>query len=143
MRYLTHLGGARVTLGIPLALIAMGGPERSVGLAALLANVSSHLAVQVLKLIVARPRPCDACGVPLALIALPDANSFPSGHAAASTAVATTVTLAHPFLGPAVLPLAALVAISRVRLRVHYVGDVIAGAFLGLCGGIASRILLF
>jgi undecaprenyl-diphosphatase len=142
MRYITHLGGARFTLGVSLALIAVGGPERSLGLAALVANVSSHLAVQILKLIVARPRPCDTCGVPLALIALPDANSFPSGHAAASMAVSVTLTLAHPYLGPAILPLAVLVAISRVKLRVHYTGDVIAGAFLGLCGGAASTILL-
>jgi undecaprenyl-diphosphatase len=141
MRHITHLGGARVTLGIPLALIAVGGPERSVGLAALLANVSSHLAVQILKLIVARPRPCDACGVPLALIALPDANSFPSGHAAASMAVGATLTYAHPFLGPAVLPLAILVAVSRVKLRVHYTGDVVAGALLGLCGAVGSTLL--
>lgn len=143
MRYLTHLGGARATLGISLVLIAVGGPERTVGIAALVANISSHLAVQILKVIVARPRPCDACNVPLALIALPDANSFPSGHAASSMAVSVTLTLAHPFLGPAVLPLAILVAMSRVKLRVHYTGDVIAGSFLGLCGGIASRVLLF
>ena len=142
MRSLTHLGGARITLGVPLAMIAMGGTERSLGLAALLANVSSHLAVQVLKLIVARPRPCDACGVPLALIALPDANSFPSGHAAASMAVSATLSYAHPFLAPALLPLAILVAISRVKLRVHYTGDVIAGALLGL-GGAVGSVLLF
>jgi len=142
MRRITHLGGARVTLGVPLAFIAAGGPERTVGLAALLAVVSSHLAVQVLKWIVARPRPCDACGVPLALIALPDANSFPSGHAAASMAVASTLTLAHPMLGPAVLPLAVLVAISRVRLRVHYTGDVIVGAALGLGSGVVATLLV-
>jgi undecaprenyl-diphosphatase len=140
MRYITHLGGARVTLGVPLALIAFGGPERAVGLAALVANVSSHLAVQLLKMIVARPRPCDACGVPLALIAIPDASSFPSGHAAASMAVGVTLTAAHPLAGPAALTLAVLVAISRVKLRVHFVGDVLAGAFLGLCGGVAAAL---
>ena len=141
MRYITHLGGARFTLGLPLALIAAGGPERTVGLAALVANVSSHLAVQVLKMIVARPRPCDACGVPLALVALPDANSFPSGHAAASMAVGVTLTAAHPLVGPAALAIAVFVAISRVKLRVHYLGDVLAGAFLGLSGGIASALI--
>jgi undecaprenyl-diphosphatase len=143
MRYLTHLGGARITLGVPLALIAWGGPARTVGVAALVANVSSHLAVQILKMVIARPRPCDACGVPLALTALPDANSFPSGHAAASMAVAVTLTLAHPFAGPALLPLAMLVAVSRVKLRVHYVGDVIAGALLGLFAGAAASYFLY
>src|SRR5262249_49739786 len=121
--------------------IAFGGAERAVGVAALVANVTSHLAVQILKLIVARPRPCDACGVPLALIAVPDANSFPSGHAAASMAVGATLSIAHPYLSPAAMSLAILVAMSRVKLRVHYTGDVIAGAFLGLGGAIASYLL--
>jgi len=47
-----------------------------------------------------------------------------------------------PVLGPAVLPLAALIAYSRVRLRVHHVSDVLAGAALGLAGAmVASRLL--
>src|SRR5262249_39781967 len=128
-------------LGVPLVLIAMGGAERAVGLAALVANAGSHLAVQLLKLIVARPRPCDACGVPLALIAVPDANSFPSGHAAASMSVSATLTLAHPYLASVLVPLAIVVAVSRVKLRVHYTGDVIAGALVGLCGAMAGTLL--
>lgn len=138
MRQLTHLGGARATLGLGLALVAAGGDTRQLGLAALVANASSHLAVQVLKRIIARPRPCDACGVPLALVALEDENSFPSGHAAAATAVAATITFAHPWLSPLLLPIAALVAISRVKLRVHYAGDVLAGVGLGLAGAIGA-----
>jgi len=55
--------------------------------AALFALTSSHLAVQVLKRAVARARPCDANGRLLALIDLPDPYSFPSGHAAAASAM--------------------------------------------------------
>ncbi len=76
------------------------------------------------------------------MVDLPDPFSFPSGHAAAATAVAATVTLVDPVLGPVVLPLAALVAYSRVHLRVHHVSDVLAGAALGLAGAmVASRLL--
>ncbi len=81
MRRLTHLGGARVTIGIGLGLVALGGDERRVGLVALLANAISHVAVQVLKRTVARPRPCDPSGASLALIELPDPFSFPSATA--------------------------------------------------------------
>ncbi len=141
MRLLTHLGGARTTLGIGLALVLLG--DRTVGLAVLLANAASHVVVQLLKRLVARPRPCDGFGRPLALVALPDPFSFPSGHAAAATAVAATVAFAHPLLAPVVLPLAALVAASRVTLRVHHAGDVVAGALLGLAGALlAIRLLL-
>jgi len=140
MRRLTHLGGARVTLGAGVALIALG--DRRTGAAALLANAGSHLLVQVLKRAVARPRPCDASGRPLALVGLPDAHSFPSGHATAATAVAATLSLAHPFAAAVALPLAALVAYTRVALRVHHWSDVLAGAALGLGGAIAVSYLL-
>ncbi len=143
MRFVTHLGGARATILAGLALTAVGGAERRVGLAALLANALSHLAVQVLKRTVARARPCDADGLPLALVDLPDPFSFPSGHAAAAFAVGATLALAHPWAAPAVLGVATLVAISRVRLRVHRIEDVIAGALLGLTGAAAvARLML-
>jgi undecaprenyl-diphosphatase len=139
-RRLTHLGGARVTLGIGVLLVA--GGARRLGYATLVANVLSHLAVQVLKRTVARPRPCDASGRPLALVDLPDPFSFPSGHAAAATAVAGTVALHTPVLIPALLPLVALVAASRVLLRVHHISDVVAGAGLGLAGALAATVLV-
>jgi len=140
MRALTHLGGARVSVGVGLALVAAG--ERRLGLAALVANATSHGAVQILKRTVARARPCDPYGRPLALIELPDPFSFPSGHAAAAAAVATTISLQVPLLAPVFLPLAALVAASRVQLRVHHVGDVVAGAALGVAGAVVATLLL-
>lgn len=140
MRTLTHLGGARVSIAIGLLLVASGEPL--LGLAALFALTTSHLAVQLLKRVVARPRPCDANGRPLALIDLPDPFSFPSGHAAAACAVSGTIAIAHPLLAPILLPLAALVAASRVTLRVHHVGDVVAGALLGLAGAVGAALLI-
>jgi membrane-associated phospholipid phosphatase len=40
------------------------------------------------------------------------------------------------------LPLAAWIAYSRVALRVHHVGDVLAGAALGAAGVAAASALL-
>ena len=140
MRWLTHLGGARVMIGIGLGLIAAG--EQILGLAALFALTTSHVAVQVLKRAVARPRPCDANGRPLALVELPDPFSFPSGHAAAASAVGGTIAIAHPLLAPILLPLAAMIAASRVTLRVHHVGDVVAGVVLGLLGAIGAALVV-
>lgn len=140
MRWLTHLGGARVTIGTGLGLIAVG--DREVGLAVLFALTLSHIAVQILKRAVARPRPCDANGRPLALVDLPDPFSFPSGHAAAATAVAGAVSVAHPLAAPILIPLAAWIAYSRVALRVHHVGDVVAGVALGAAGVAAASALL-
>ena len=140
--WITHLGGAPTTIGVPAALWLTGGHLAAAGRTALVANAMSHLAVQVLKRTVARARPCDASGVPLAEIAIPDPFSFPSGHSAAATAVAASLALAHPWLAPVALPLAAAICFSRVRLHVHHPGDVVAGAALGLAGTLAARTLL-
>jgi undecaprenyl-diphosphatase len=142
MRVVTHLGGARATLLTGLILTALGGELRHAGLVALLGNALSHVLVQVLKRAVARPRPCDARGVPLALVDLPDPFSFPSGHSAAAFAVALPVAMANPLLAPAALGLAVLVAASRVQLRVHYLSDVLAGVVLGVGGFIAAERLV-
>lgn len=141
MRLVTHLGGAYATIIPGLVLLAMQGEPKSVGLAMLFANLISHLPVQILKRLVARPRPADADGRPLALVELPDPFSFPSGHAAASTAVAVTASLAIPWLGPLLLPLAGIVSISRVRLRVHHASDVVVGAALGFAGAVVATSL--
>lgn len=142
MRLLTHLGGARFTVLVSFALILAGGDARHAGLVALAGNALSHLLVQVLKRAVARPRPCDANGAPLALIALPDPFSFPSGHSAAAFAVALPIAFTYAWLAPLALGLATLVALSRVTLRVHYFSDVMAGIALGTGGFLAGQMLL-
>lgn len=139
MRRITHLGEAWVTIGVALVVAAIGEP--GLGAAMLVANALSHIPVQLLKRVVARPRPSDAFGRPLALVPLPDPFSFPSGHAAASTAVAMTLALAHPITAPIALPLAALVSYSRVALRVHHASDVLAGVALGLTGALAAKVV--
>ena len=139
-RAVTHLGDAATTIGAAVLVVAFG--EARLGMMMLLANTLSHIPVQILKRLIARPRPCDAGGRPLALVALPDPFSFPSGHAAAVFAVTTPIALAHPALAPAVLPPAAVVAWSRYRLRVHHAGDVLAGVALGLGGALVAALLL-
>ena len=140
MRRLTNLGDAWVTIAAALVVAALGEPR--LGMTMLVANAMSHIPVQILKRLVARPRPSDAFCRPLALVPLPDPFSFPSGHAAATTAIATTAAIAHPWIAPIALPLAGLVSYSRVALRVHHPGDVVAGIALGLGGALAAAALL-
>jgi undecaprenyl-diphosphatase len=142
MRWLTHMGGARATIGIGFSLLPFGGGAARMGLTMLVANALSHAAVQVLKRTVVRARPCDTRGHPLALVDLPDPFSFPSGHTAAATALAASATMARPLVGLLAVPLAVLVGYSRVRLRVHYVSDVLAGALLGLGGALVAARLV-
>lgn len=141
MRYLTHLGGATTTVLIGLALLVVPA-TRTTGFLVLVANASSHLAVQILKRTVTRARPVDPLGQPLADIPWPDPYSFPSGHAAAATAVSVTISLRYPEVAVVVLPVGLLVALSRVTLRVHHLSDVFAGALLGLAGALFATLYL-
>lgn len=140
MRWITHLGGFWVTVAVSLALVAI---DARLGLAVLAAVAMSGITVQVLKRGFGRRRPWDLkMDKPLAVIKLPDPFSFPSGHSAAITAVTVTISLYKPVLSPFLLPVAALVAASRVKLLVHFVGDVLAGVSIGLAGAIAAWALL-
>jgi len=140
LRAVTHAGGARATVGLSLLLVLLPG-TRGLGLLVAVANALSHLAVQVLKRTVVRPRPHLLGGLdPLAHV--PDAFSFPSGHTAAASAVVLTLLVAGHPLGLALLPLVPVVGASRVYLRVHYVTDVAAGFVLGLAGALAAHAML-
>jgi undecaprenyl-diphosphatase len=84
------------------------------------------LASTTLKVLVDRERP-DAG----ALIDLPESASFPSGHATTAFAAAVALSLLVPRWRWWALPLAAVVAYSRVYLGVHYWSDIVAGAVIG------------
>jgi undecaprenyl-diphosphatase len=108
-----------------------------VGAAILLAESLSG----ALKLAFERDRPPVSEPVPEPLLESPSTFSFPSGHATVSFACATVLALAVPRLRWPLFVLAALIAWSRVYVGVHYPGDVLAGAVLGVAIAIALRTL--
>ena len=147
MPALTHQGYLRV---IPLALYAIYAgartrtPSGGTCLAAAFAAVAIAAAAvpladslgDWLKLLIARPRPCQALDGVRLLVRCPSSFSLPSSHAITSFAGAVPLSfLTRPFLATgwriAPLVIAALVAFSRVYLGVHYPSDVFAGTLLG------------
>lgn len=77
-------------------------------------------------------------------VPMPTSTSFPSGHSASAFAFAEGVGAAAPALGVPVRLLAVAVSYSRVHTGVHYPGDVVAGALIGLTSGeVACRGLAF
>jgi membrane-associated phospholipid phosphatase len=119
-------GAAWVAIGVVGAVV---DARRRAGFSRAVAVVAGTYAVNTaLKVVVRRRRP-QLPGLP-ALVSTPTGLSFPSAHSATSFAGA----LAYSRLGLPVLPLyafAALVALSRLYLGVHYPSDVLAGAALG------------
>lgn len=89
----------------------------------------------VLKNLVARPRPCWLDPSVRLLNASPTDYSFPSGHTLSSTIAATILTKTDRRFGYAAIPLAVLIALSRLYLYVHFPSDVLIAALLGLLIG--------
>jgi len=106
-----------------------------------IAAVAASIAAAGIKLVVERSRPPLAEPGLQPAVSLPGDYSFPSGHAATAFAAAAAVAVCYPRLRWAVLGLAALVALSRVYLGVHFTTDVVAGAALGTAIGLATALL--
>lgn len=88
-----------------------------------------------LKNLIARPRPCWLDSSVRLLIADPTDYSFPSGHTLSSVIGATILTKTDRRFGYAAIPLAALIAFSRLYLYAHFPSDVLAAAVLGVMIG--------
>lgn len=103
-----------------------------------LAVGAAALLITVLKDFFDRARPplADASIDPIGIV--PASASFPSGHAATAFAAAVAIGLVHPRLRRPLLAMAAVVALSRVYLGVHYVFDVVAGTLIGIAIGYAA-----
>jgi len=101
----------------------------------LVAGLSFLLAVGInllIALFIHRIRPNDA-GLTQALIVHSRDWSFPSDHAATSTAIAAALWFQdHRKLAMALFFAAAFICVSRVFVGVHYVFDVTGGAFVGI-----------
>ena len=124
--------------GYNLVRLATGAADRRgfVRLAVAL-GVESLLVNQVVKRMFERERPDHTSDRPHHL-RTPSTSSFPSGHAS-SAAMAVTL-LNHRARGkPLTAALGAVVASSRVHVRIHHASDVVVGAMVGRALGLAWR----
>ena len=140
--YPVFAAAAPVAAGVALA---RGGSVRpAVRLAA--SEVGALGAAFLLKRVFRRPRPYRAVEGVRARDrghtgdAPFDPASFPSGHAAASFAVATSVTLSDGRLAAPALAWATAVSVARVWHGVHYPSDILAGAVLGAGAAVAVHL---
>lgn len=97
--------------------------------------LGSLIGNELIKPLVERARPCHLDATVPLLIDRPESFSFPSGHTVSSVISATVLTRADRRFGYAAIPLAVLIAFSRIYLFVHFPTDVLAGALLGFVLG--------
>ncbi|MFF9497465.1 phosphatase PAP2 family protein [Streptomyces flaveolus] len=138
LRRLSHAADhSKISLGIAAALALGGARARSAALVGVGAVAVTSAAANLLgKRLMRRPRPDrEAARVTVdRYVPMPTSASFPSGHTASAVAFATAVGMVLPAAAAPLGALATAVGYSRVHTGVHYPGDVVAGAVLGIAG---------
>lgn len=133
MLFFTGLGDKTIYIILFLLALIIIPKTRKYGIPMAISVAISVLIVNVgIKPLVMRCRPCWLePDVPL-LVPVPHDYSFPSGHTNAFFAMATAVYLKDKKIGAPAVVIAALVAVSRLYLFVHWPTDVIGGMITGV-----------
>lgn len=100
--------------------------------------LESLIVNQGIKRLFNRARPDDRPDVSSRLRE-PITSSFPSGHASSAAFASVVLTEDDPGLRPVVLPIAVIVATSRIHTRMHHPSDVVAGAAVGWALGVLAK----
>ncbi len=136
-RNITHLGGAVITISVSALVILLAEmPVRLWGFQSAAALAGSHLLVAFFKKIYPRNRPYISLAEAKVLPNPLKDHSFPSGHTTAVFSLVVPYVIHAPSLAVVLLPVAALVGLSRIFLGLHYPSDVLAGAFIGILFGV-------
>lgn len=137
----SRLGDGLFWYAVIAGLALLGGTEgRDVAMQMILAGALNLPLYFWLKQSIGRPRPFDRCPDIRACARALDRFSFPSGHTLHAFAFLTVCTWHFPPAAFALVPMVALIAVSRVALGLHYPSDVAAGAALGtlVAGGVLA-----
>ena len=127
----SRLGDGAFWYALMAALALCGARGRMAALHMAATGLVATLMYRVLKRWTRRPRPYRAHPRIVAHVAPLDEFSFPSGHTLHATVFALIALAYFPLLAPLVIPFAALVAMSRVVLGLHYPSDVLAAMLIG------------
>jgi membrane-associated phospholipid phosphatase len=136
----TDLGSVYGIAGIAGVLAATGRRRAALDVAAV--GALAWTAAQASKPLVGRERPYVVEGADR-LVAVPAGSSWPSGHVAVASAMATTLAAHHlpPRAARVARAGAVGVAVSRCYVGVHHLTDVIAGWGVGvLCAAGWARV---
>ncbi|MGZ7095152.1 MAG: phosphatase PAP2 family protein [Methanobacterium sp.] len=143
MPILSEIGYFSFWILISIIIFFIGGEKgRKVALVCITALVAGYFISEILKIMVARPRPYEVLEGVRVLVTT-SGYSWPSGHSVASF-------IAFTIYGMAVIGrryglfyfflLVCLIMFSRIYIGVHYPSDVLSGALIGIFIGIIALV---
>lgn len=149
MPVVTHFGGFKVLVVVLIAIILYAHLKdkktlKRLTILALIAFLCSDIFTAILKHIICEPRPFVTLDNVHLLIAEDDPLSFPSGHTTSTFSVVTFFVLNmkelakrhYKLIDAALIIFAVVIPFSRMYVGVHYPGDVLAGALIGIAGAL-------
>jgi undecaprenyl-diphosphatase len=133
----------RVLYAVAVAALLIFGNARLrwvVLVSVIVIALTDQLSAGLLKPMIGRLRPCHVLDGIHLLVDCGGGKSMPSSHAANSFGQAVLFAMLFPRLRWSLLIFAALVAMSRVMVGVHYPFDILVGAVIGtVIGYIAAK----
>ncbi|MBZ9570744.1 phosphatase PAP2 family protein [Methanobrevibacter sp. TMH8] len=151
MPEITNIGSVLFLAIVCIALfiygiIAKNRPVKYLAITGIIAIIITASIIGILKVLVNEPRPFAILDLVNLLVNENDPYSFPSGHTGNIFAIAIAFGLSWKLkignkyikLIWLLIPLGILIGFSRVYIGVHYPFDVIAGAIIGIFGGLVA-----
>jgi undecaprenyl-diphosphatase len=116
---------------IAVLALTCGAEGRHLALQCAIAGVTGLTIYRALKKVLVRERPYITHAIIVCAGRPLDRFSFPSGHTLHAVSFTLVICTGIPVLGFVLVPMALLIAGSRVVLGLHYPTDVVAGGLIG------------
>lgn len=121
----------------PVLLVILWRSRPEFLASAIIVPMNSFLILTVFRVMVNRKRPYEQYGISPAIKKNTRGKSFPSRHVFSVFIIAMSYLCISPFpqIGAGLLIVGGVLAFLRVLVGVHYLSDVLCGAFVGILAG--------